>query len=149
MCNFKLIRAASLLLLLTNAQWGSAQSSSSPRTDVERRVDSLLSKMTLEEKIEMIGGVNTFYTHPFPQLGVPALKMSDGPMGVHDYGPTTAYPGGVALAASWDLDLAKRVGIAMGRDARARGVHLILAPAMNIYRAPMNGRNFEYFGEDP
>src|SRR5207245_4471358 len=71
------------------------------------------------------------------------------PMGVHDYGPTTAYPAGIALAASWDLDLAKRVGVSMGKDARARGVHIILAPGMNIYRSPLNGRNFEYFGEDP
>jgi beta-glucosidase len=119
------------------------------RTDVEKRVNALLSKMTLEEKIEMIGGENTFYTHPFPKLGIPSLKMSDGPLGVHDYGPTTAYPAGIALAASWDLELAKRVGATMGQDARARGVNFILAPGMNIYRAPMNGRNFEYFGEDP
>lgn len=70
-------------------------------------------------------------------------------MGVHDYGLTTAYPAGIALAASWDVDLAHRFGVAMGKDARARGVHFVLAPGMNIYRAPMNGRNFEYFGEDP
>src|SRR5216683_94885 len=84
-----------------------------------------------------------------PKLEIPALKMSDGPMGVHDYGLTTAYPAGIALAASWDTVLAERFGTSMGRDARARGVHFILAPGMNIYRAPMNGRNFEYFGEDP
>ena len=71
--------------------------------------------------------------------------MSDGPMGVHDYGLTTAYPAGIALAASWDTELAERFGTSMGKDARARGVHFILAPGMNIYRAPMNGRNFEYF----
>ena len=58
-------------------------------------------------------------------------------------------PAGIALAASWDVDLAHRFGTAMGQDARARGVHFILGPGMNIYRAPMNGRNFEYFGEDP
>jgi beta-glucosidase len=75
--------------------------------------------------------------------------MSDGPLGVHDYGPTTAYPAGIALAASWDVDLARRVGEMMGKDARARGVNFILAPGLNIYRAPMNGRNFEYLGEDP
>ena len=75
--------------------------------------------------------------------------MSDGPMGVHDYGLTTAYPAGIALAASWDAELAQRFGVAMGKDARARGVHFILGPGMNIYRAPMCGRNFEYFGEDP
>jgi beta-glucosidase len=136
------------IVLLCFAQFGMAQTAPS-KTDVEKRVDSLLGKMTLEEKIEMIGGINDFFTHPIPRLGIPSLKMSDGPMGVHDYGLTTAYPAGIALAASWDVDLAKRFGVAMGQDARARGVHLILGPGMNIYRAPMNGRNFEYFGEDP
>ena len=105
--------------------------------------------MTLDEKIEIIGGINDFYTRPIPRLGIPSLRMSDGTMGVHDYGLTTAYPAGIALAASWDVDLAERFGTAMGKDARARGVHFILGPGMNIYRAPMNGRNFEYFGEDP
>src|SRR4030081_3036896 len=105
--------------------------------------------MTEEEKIEIIGGISDFYTRPIPRLEIPSLRMSDGPMGVHVYGLTTAYPAGIALAASWDVDLAQRFGAAMGRDARARGVHVILGPGMNIYRAPMNGRNFEYFGEDP
>lgn len=119
------------------------------KPDVENGVNSILNKMTVEEKIEMLGGINDFYTRPIPRLGIPALKMSDGPMGVHDYGLTTAYPAGIALAASWDVDLVHRFGIAMGNDARARGVHFILGPGMNINRAPMNGRNFEYFGEDP
>ena len=119
------------------------------KPDVESRVEALLSKMTLDEKIMLIGGTNDFYTQAIPRLGIPALRMSDGPMGVHDFGPATAYPAGLALAASWDTDLAKRVGEVMGQDARARGVNFVLAPGMNIYRAPMNGRNFEYFGEDP
>jgi beta-glucosidase len=117
--------------------------------DVENRVDSILAKMTVEGKITILGGVNDFYTRPIPRLGIPSLRMSDGPMAVHDYGPTEADPAGIALAASWDTDLARRVGTATGRDARARGVHFILAPGMNIHRAPMCGRNFEYFGEDP
>jgi beta-glucosidase len=128
---------------------GCLAQSAPQKSDVESRVNSILHKMTVEEKIEMLGGVNDFYTLPIPRLGIPALKMSDGPMGVHDYGLTTAYPAGIALAASWDVDLAHRFGAAMGNDARARGVHFILAPGMNIYRALMNGRNFEYFGEDP
>src|SRR5205807_3263877 len=118
-------------------------------TDIDKRVNSILSQMMLEEKIDYIGGVDDFYIRPIARLGIPALRMSDGPLGVHDYGLTTAYPAGIALAASWDADLALRVGISMGKDARARGVHFILGPAMNIYRAPMCGRNFEYFGEDP
>jgi len=105
--------------------------------------------MTVEEKIELVGGINDFDTRPIPRLNIPSFKMSDGPIGVHDYGLTIAYPAGIALASSWDVDLAHRFGVAMGKDARARGVHFILGPGMNIYRAPMNGRNFEYFGEDP
>jgi beta-glucosidase len=119
------------------------------KTEVEKRVDSILNQMTLEEKIGIVGGINDFYTRAIPRLGIPSLRMSDGPMGVHDYGLTTAYPAGIALAASWDVDLVQRFGTSMGKDARARGVNFILGPGMNIYRAPMNGRNFEYFGEDP
>ena len=141
-------RLAVGVVVLFVAQCGMAQATPS-KTDVEKRVDSILGKMTLEEKIEIIGGINDFYTRPIPRLGIPSLRMSDGPMGVHDYGLTTAYPAGIALAASWDVDLAERFGAAMGKDARARGVNFILGPGMNIYRAPMNGRNFEYFGEDP
>ena len=128
---------------------GAGPAFAQPKPDVENRVEALLSKMTVDEKITLIGGINDFYTQAIPRLGISSLRMSDGPLGVHDYGPTTAYPAGIALAASWDTNLAKRVGEAMGQDARARGVNFILAPGMNIYRAPMNGRNFEYFGEDP
>jgi beta-glucosidase len=134
--------------LLLAAQWAAAQAAPS-KADVEKRVEAILSQMTIDEKIEIVGGINDFYTRPIPRLGIPSLRMSDGPMGVHDYGLTTAYPAGIALAASWDADLAERFGASMGKDARARGVHFILGPGMNIYRAPMNGRNFEYFGEDP
>jgi len=135
-----------VVLLLFLLQFSIAQA---PTNDVEKRIDSLLSKMTLEEKIEIIGGINDFYTRPISRLDIPSLRMSDGPMGIHDFGLTTAYPAGIALAASWDSELAQRFGTAMGNDARARGVHFILGPGMNINRAPMCGRNFEYFGEDP
>src|SRR6202140_1797770 len=140
------LAVAIVLLSLTQAVIAQVTST---KTEVEKRVDSILSKMTLGEKIEIIGGINDFYTRPIPRLSIPSLRMSDWPLGVHDYGQPTAYPAGIALAASWDTELAQRFGAAMGKDARARGVHFILAPGMNIYRAPMNGRNFEYFGEDP
>src|SRR5271157_646157 len=126
-----------------------AQTPKPSSAEVEKRVEALLSKLTLEEKITLIGGTDDSYTRPISRVGIPSFRMSDGPLGVHDYGPTTAYAGGIALAASWDTQLFKRVGVSMGHDARARGVNFILAPGMNIYRAPMNGRNFEYFGEDP
>src|SRR5258707_1232480 len=141
-------RLAVGIVLLLVTQFSMAQATPS-KTDVEKRIMSILNQMTLDEKLEIIGGINDLYTRPIPRLGIPSLRMSDGPLGVHDYGLTTAYPAGIALAASWDTELAERFGAAMGKDARARGVHFILAPGMNIYRAPMNGRNFEYFGEDP
>ena len=119
------------------------------RAEVEKRVEAILKRMTLEEKIDTIGGVNAFYLRGNPRLGLPELKMADGPFGIRKSGPSTTYAGGIALAASWDVDLARRVGETIGRDARARGVHFLLAPAVNIYRAPLCGRNFEYFGEDP
>jgi beta-glucosidase len=138
-----ILMAAILLPAAVTAQNGQ------PTSEIDNRVEALLGKLTLDEKILLLGGINDFFTQPIPRVGIPSLKMSDGPMGVHDYGPTTAYPAGMALAASWDEELAKRVGISMGKDARARGVHVILAPGMNIYRSPFNGRNFEYSGEDP
>ncbi|MGH9683545.1 MAG: glycoside hydrolase family 3 N-terminal domain-containing protein [Candidatus Acidiferrales bacterium] len=138
-----------LLLLLPVAEIAAQYTGKQSSVHVEKRVDKILSQMTLGQKIDLIGGVPNFFTRAFPKLGIPSLKMSDGPLGVHDYGPTTAYPAGIALAASWDSDLARRVGTMMGKDARARGVNIILAPGMNICRAPMCGRNFEYFGEDP
>jgi beta-glucosidase len=145
-----LYRATALLsFLLSAGSLPAAQTTETRSAEVEKRVEAILNKMTLEEKLTIIGGINDFYIQAIPRLGLTALRMSDGPLGVHDYGPTTAYPAGILLAASWDTALARRVGESMGKDARARGVHFILAPGMNIYRAPMNGRNFEYFGEDP
>ena len=116
---------------------------------VEQRVNAILDRMTLEQKIDLIGGIDDFYIRGYDQLGWPRLKMADGPMGVRNFGPSTAYPAGIALAASWNPELANRIGKGLGRDARAKGVHFLLGPGVNIYRAPMNGRNFEYFGEDP
>ena len=116
---------------------------------VEKRVDDLLAKMTLDEKLNYIGGTNDFYIRAIERLGVPAIKMSDGPMGSRNDGPTTCYPAGIALAATWDREMAQKIGVGLGRDCRARGVNILLAPAVNIYRSPLCGRNFEYMGEDP
>lgn len=140
-----------LCLLSSAFIHASAQSPSSPplSADVERRVESILGRMTLEEKIDLLGGVDGFFVRGYPQYGLPRLKMADGPLGVRNYGPATAMAGGISLAATWDTALAERVGTEIGRDARSKGVHFLLGPGVNIYRAPMNGRNFEYFGEDP
>ncbi len=120
-----------------------------PSQPVERRVEDLLGKMTLEEKIDMIGGYDDFYIRSNERLGIPAIRMADGPLGVRNDGPATAFPAPVGITASWDTDLMKAFGAAVGQDAKAKGVHIMLAPGMNIYRAPMCGRNFEYLGEDP
>ena len=116
----------------------------------QQKIDALVKGMTLEQKVDYIGGTG-FAVRAVPSVNLPAFEMSDGPYGTrsNEGFPSTTYAAGVGLAASWDRDLAARVGAAIGRDARARGVHYMLGPGVNIYRSPRNGRNFEYFGEDP
>src|SRR6201981_3024378 len=138
-----------LALVFMWASYATAPAASSAADEVEHVVNSILSRMTLEEKVDMLGGVNDMFIRSLPRLGLPSFKMADGPLGVRNYGPATARAGGIGLAASWDPALASRVGKEIGRDARAKGVHFMLGPGVNIYRAPMNGRNFEYLGEDP
>jgi beta-glucosidase len=129
--------------------FAAAPSATSAPADIEQRVEAILVRMTLEQKIDLIGGQDEFYIRAYPELGWPRLRMADGPIGVRHGGPATAMAGGISLAASWDPALASREGVEIARDARAKGVHFMLGPAVNIYRAPMNGRNFEYMGEDP
>lgn len=141
-----------IVFFASTAAFGQAAKSSAPSLvtpAIEQRANAMLSKLTLDQKIELLGGVPGMATHAEPSIGLPSLRMSDGPMGVRTWGPSTAYAAGIGLAASWDTALAKRVGVALGQDARARGVSFLLGPGVNIYRAPMDGRNFEFFGEDP
>lgn len=116
---------------------------------VEARVASLLKEMTLEEKLNYINGINWMYTKPIERLGVPSFKMTDGPTGANTHGKSTAYPASILSAATWDTTLVHQLGVSLGRDCRSRGVNFLLGPGVNIYRAPMCGRNFEYMGEDP
>jgi beta-glucosidase len=134
-----------LLLFPLLLGWSQPQTTSS---DADAHIDALIKKLTLEEKIDLIGGVDDFYIRANDKIGLPRLKMADGPVGVRNYGPSTVF-GGIGLAATWDPAMASRIGATIGQDARARGVHFMLGPGVNIYRAPLNGRNFEYFGEDP
>ena len=115
----------------------------------EARIESIVTAMTIEEKIDLLAGVDFFYLRGVPRLGVPRLRMIDGPLGARNDGPATAYPASIGLAATWNPALVERVGVELGRDARAKGAHFLLAPGVNIYRASVNGRNFEYMGEDP
>lgn len=116
---------------------------------VDLKAQELLRKMTLEEKLAFVTGEDWMYTKAVKRLGIPRMKMSDGPQGLGTHGPSTAYPSTVLLTATWNEDLALAYGRSLGRDARARGVDILLGPAVNIYRAPWCGRNFEYMGEDP
>ncbi|MDX6497434.1 MAG: beta-glucosidase [Blastocatellia bacterium] len=141
--------AALIVSILLSASAQAPRPSLRSSAEVDRRVDSILKQMTLDEKLDLLGGVDGFFIRDVPRLNLPRLKMADGPLGVRNFGPATAFAGGVTLAATWNPALAQLVGTELGRDARAKGVHFLLAPGVNINRAPMNGRNFEYFGEDP
>ena len=145
--NIVAIALAITVLLVWSAPL--AATSEPSRPEIDARVDAILASMTLQDKIDLIGGVDGFFVRALPNSNWPRLKMADGPMGVRNFGPATAMPGGINLAATWDPALAQSVGEQIGRDARAKGVNFVLGPGVNIYRAPMNGRNFEYFGEDP
>jgi beta-glucosidase len=150
MPSFRTLSIACLLVLASSLQFPVfAQAPVEDSAAIEGRVDALVAKMTLEEKIDLIGGDTPFRTHAIPRLGIPYFQMADGPVGAHIPAPTIAYAAGIGLASSWDRGLALRVGNELGRDARSRGAAFLLGPGVNIYRAPMNGRNFEYFGEDP
>jgi beta-glucosidase len=136
--------SACLLISLFPAFLGRAAESE------DQRVEKLLGQMTLEEKLAYIGGVNAMSIRPIPRLGLPEIRMSDGPLGVRRDKPSPRYPAGIALAASWNRDLAQWEGVSIARDCRARGIHVLLAPGLNINRLPICGRNFEYLsGEDP
>src|SRR6476659_6470643 len=147
----KLFTLVLLLTLVSNFAF--AQSTSSVRTpspaEMNARVETIVTQLTLDEKLDLLGGVDGFFIRDVPRLNLPRLKMADGPIGVRNFGPATAFAGGIALTATWNTTLAQLVGTELGRDSRAKGVHFLLAPGVNINRAPMNGRNFEYFGEDP
>ena len=148
----KLVLVSALAFLLASnvvTAHGQSAVSTVSTTNSDARVEEILKKMTLEEKVDLIGGVDFFYIRGLERVGIPKMKMADGPLGVRNYGPSTTMTAGIGLAATWNQALAERVGTELGRDARARGVHFLLGPGVNIYRAPFNGRNFEYFGEDP
>jgi beta-glucosidase len=122
-----------------------------PTSVVEERAEKLLSQLTLEEKIRLLAGdsYDGMSTEDVPRLHIPKLIMADGPQGIRAHGPACSFPSGIALAATWDPHLAYLYGEALGREARARDIHIQLGPGVNIARIPLNGRNFEYYGEDP
>jgi beta-glucosidase len=141
--------ACLLPILLSGSLATFAQAPSPDTPALEAQAHALVARLTLEQKVELLGGVDWMYTQSVPSIGLPRFKMTDASVGVRTWGPTTAYAGGVALAATWDKEYARRLGEGLGRDARARGVNFLLGPGVNISRSPVSGRNFEYLSEDP
>ena len=113
------------------------------------RAAELVKQITLDEKIDYIAGARSFFTHAIPRLGIPEIRMADGPQGIRNNTVSTLFPCGILTASTWNRELGRRLGHSLGQDAKARGVSILLGPGVNIYRAPLCGRNFEYFGEDP
>ena len=118
-----------------------------------------LSALTLEEKAALCTGETAWTTAPVERIGLPSIRVADGPHGVrrtpdsstmafgaHD---ATCFPTAACLAATWNVDLAREVGAAIAREAIALGVDVVLGPGVNMKRSPLCGRNFEYFSEDP
>ena len=116
---------------------------------VDAKANALLKQMTLREKVRMMAFENILDVPGVERLHIPTLVMSDASLGVRRFGASTAYPASAALASTWNRKLAFLEGRQIGSDCRARGVHVIFGPGVNIVREPQNGRNFEYLGEDP
>ena len=118
--------------------------------NAKERAQQLVSQMTLEEKCMFISGhKGGFHTFEIARLGIPSIRMADGPQGVRNKTKSTFYPCGISLAATWNAEIVQEVGRGLGLDCKARGVDILLGPGVNIYRSAHCGRNFEYFGEDP
>jgi beta-glucosidase len=131
-------------------------------TGFDAKIDKLISQMTLEEKIGMLHGNSMFTSGGVKRLGIPELKMADGPLGVREeisrdnWSPAgltndfaTYYPAGGGLAATWNVEMAHKFGRSLGEELRARDKDMLLSPAINIVRTPLGGRTYEYMSEDP
>ena len=124
-------------------------------------IETCIQKLTLEEKAALLQGKSNWRTHGIPRLGIPEIFLSDGPhglrkqatqednVGLHPSEPATCFPTAAAMANSWDPALGEALGAALGAEAVASDVHVVLGPGLNIKRSPLCGRNFEYFSEDP
>src|SRR6266702_1961693 len=118
-------------------------------------VEELPGQMTLQEKVALLAGTHDWYTVPVERLGIPSLKMTDGPNGARGAGgftqgvKATCFPAEISLASTWNTELVERVGQALAHEAKMKNAQVLLAPTVNIQRSPLGGRNFECFSEDP
>ncbi|WP_340400478.1 glycoside hydrolase family 3 C-terminal domain-containing protein [Paenibacillus sp. FSL H8-0079] len=128
---------------------------------MERNIKELVQRMTLEEKAGMCSGLDFWHLKGVERLGIPSIMVTDGPHGLRKQDgsadhlgltssvPATCFPSAAGLASSWDKELARQVGVALGEECQAEDVAVLLGPGVNIKRSPLGGRNFEYFSEDP
>ncbi len=148
--------------LFLNAAAASSQVTDKEKVQMEKRIEKLIKKMTLEEKVGLLHGNSKFYVAGVERLGIPEWSLSDGPHGVraeinrHDWAyagwtndSASYFPSGTAFAAAWNPELAYRRGEVLGEEARWRKKDVLLGPGVNIIRSPLCGRNFEYMSEDP
>jgi len=124
------------------------------RAEQEAVVETALRRLSLEAKVAILSGQDTWTLPALPEIGLASIVMSDGPVGVRGVtwsaaDPSIALPSPTALAATWDTGLARRAGQLLGQEARRKGVHVLLAPTVNLHRSPLGGRHFECYSEDP
>jgi len=116
-------------------------------------IDQIIKTLTLDEKVSLLSGFNSWYTNKIEKKNIPSIKMSDGPNGVRgdsNSGKSSAcFPCAISIGSTWDLSLIKDIGIALGEEAQAKDVDVLLGPTINIHRHPLGGRHFESFSEDP
>ena len=124
-------------------------------------VEEYIKKLSLEEKAALLQGNSSWTTRPIPRLLLPSIWLADGPhglrkqagsadhLGINESLPATCFPTSATMANSWDPELGQELGRALGEEAQAQGVQVVLGPGLNIKRSPLCGRNFEYFSEDP
>lgn len=122
----------------------------------EQQITRWLAELTLAEKVSLLAGASMWTTFPIERVGIPSMKVSDGPNGVRGGGgfiggavTSACFPVGIALAATWNTELVEQVGRALGEEAHTKNAQMVLAPTVNIHRSPLNGRNFECYSEDP
>jgi beta-glucosidase len=159
--NFRFPLFLFLILLIVSATGCKQAANNKTEDPMNSKVNELLSKMTLDEKLSLIHASSSFTSGGVSRLGIPELVMSDGPHGVrHEHGRgwfalenaddrATYLPVGICLASTWNKNLGYEFGVVLGNEAKERGKNIILGPGVNIIRSPLNGRNFEYLSEDP
>ena len=114
---------------------------------------ALIQDLTLEEKVTLISGFDSWHTHKIERLNIPSIKMSDGPNGVRGNGnsgkSSACFPSPISIGSTWNLDLIDEIGKALGEESKLKDVDVLLGPTINIHRHPLGGRHFESYSEDP